>query len=345
MKKVLLGSTALVAFGLMAAPASAQLELAITGSVDVHFGYGDDDFDANERDYGGTTDTILNFNADGVADNGLSYGGRINVDDSGNEFRIDETWVYLSGNWGEVRLGAKEGQAQNLRLTMPTTGNGQTDGDFGRYIQEVNNQEGLSFLDEQDDTKISYIGNFADFTFGVSYSPTTGANDSGANPQLSDDDAGEFENVFSAGANYQGDFGAATFGVSAGIASGDAELGSEEDLFEYGFGAEVGYAGFTFGGFYINSEGGTIEDRDRYGLGVSWGAGPWGFAVNGMYAEADLAGAGNEREDYSVGAGLSYVVAPGLTAYGDLVYFDYDGDGTAADNEGYVGLVGVTAAF
>jgi hypothetical protein len=344
MKKVLLGSTALVAFGLMAAPASAQLELAITGSVDVHFGYGDDDFETNERDYGGTTDTTLNFNADGVADNGLSYGGRINVDDSDTSFTIDETWVYVSSTWGEVRLGAKEGQAENLRFTIPTTGNGQSDGDFNRYISSVSNQLGTGFTDGDDDTKISYIGAFGDVTFGVSYSPTTDTAGGGASPELSDDDAGDFENVFSAGANYNGDFGAASFGVSGGITSGDAELGTEEDLFEYGVGLEVGYAGFTFGGFYINSEGGTVDDRDRYGLGIGWGAGPWGFAVNGLYAEADIAG-GTEREDYAIGAGLSYALAPGLTAYGDVVYFDYDGTGTANDNEGYVGLVGMTAAF
>ncbi|MGP1394012.1 MAG: porin [Inquilinaceae bacterium] len=344
MKKAMLAGTALVAFGLTAAPASAQLELAITGSVDFNFGYGDDDFDTNERDYGGTTDTILNFNADGVADNGLSYGGRINVDDSGNEFRIDETWVYVSSTWGEVRLGAKEAQAQNLRLTVPTTGNGQIDGDFTRYIDDVDSPVGIDFLYDNDDTKVSYIGSFQDLTFGFSFSPTSGTDGGGSNAELSDDDAGDFENIFSAGANYTAEFGAASVGVSAGVNTGDAELQTEEDLFEWNLAAEVGYAGFTFGGFYMDSEGGEFADLQRYGLGVAYGFGPWEVAVNGVYADADLVG-GNGREDYGIGAGLSYAVAPGLTAYGDVVYFDYDGEGTALDNEGYVGLVGMTAAF
>ncbi|MEE8272582.1 MAG: porin, partial [Alphaproteobacteria bacterium] len=61
MKKVLLGSTALVAAGLVAGPALAQLELSISGSVDYHFGIVDEDRDADRRGYGNTTDTTLNF--------------------------------------------------------------------------------------------------------------------------------------------------------------------------------------------------------------------------------------------------------------------------------------------
>ena len=68
MKKVLLGSTALVAASLMAGPAFAQLELSISGSVDVHAGWASEDLDDDRRAYGITTDTTLNFDANGVAD-------------------------------------------------------------------------------------------------------------------------------------------------------------------------------------------------------------------------------------------------------------------------------------
>ena len=138
MKKVLLGSTALVAAGLMAGPAFAQLELSISGSVDVHAGWASEDLDTDRREYGITTDTTLNFNADGVADNGLEYGSRINVDDENiggdQTFEIDETWLFVSGTFGEVRLGATDPAASELRFAIPTVGNGQADGDFGRYV-------------------------------------------------------------------------------------------------------------------------------------------------------------------------------------------------------------------
>ncbi len=139
MKKVLLGSTALVAAGLVAGPAFAQLELSISGSVDYHFGIADEDLDTDKRSYGNTTDTTLNFNADGVADNGLEYGTRINVDDNSDAFKIDETYVFVRGTFGRIQLGERDPIASLLRFAVPAVGNGQADGDFGRYVDTSGN--------------------------------------------------------------------------------------------------------------------------------------------------------------------------------------------------------------
>jgi predicted porin len=338
MKKLLLGSTALVAFGLMAAPASAQVELTITGNVDAQFGWGDDDFDDDQRDYGGTTDTTLNVNAEGVADNGLRYGARINIDDGvtdGNSsFLIDETWVFVAGDWGQVRLGEKEGQASNLRFAVPSVGNGQADGDFGRYINDFG-IFGTDFIDSGDDAKVSYIGEFGAFTFGASYSPTTGQQLS--NPGLPDNDPGQFEDIFSVGANYNGDWDTFKFGVSGGFVTGSAEA-DEEDLTEYGVGGQVGFGPFLVGGFWINSDGGAVDDRDRFGLGATFSAGPWSFGLNALWASSD------DQDDQVYGAGLAFDIAPGLQAYADFVLFEYDVD-AGADNDGTVILTGLTASF
>ena len=176
MKKVLLGSTALVAAGLMAGPAFAQLELSISGSIDMHAGYASEDLDSGREEYGITTDTTLNFNADGVADNGLEYGTRLNIDDSGDEFRIDETYVLLRGTFGEVRLGQDDPAASTLRFAVPAVGNGQADGDFGRYIDRSNtNIYGTDFVHSNDSNKIIYIGSFGDFQVGGSFTPSSEA--------------------------------------------------------------------------------------------------------------------------------------------------------------------------
>ena len=339
MKKLLLGSTALVAFGLMAAPASAQVELTITGNVDAQFGWGDDDGDDDERDYGGTTDTTLNVNAEGVADNGLRYGARINIDDGiigvdNSSFLIDETWVFVAGDWGQVRLGEKEGQASNLRFAVPAVGNGQADGDFGRYIDDFG-IFGTDFIDSGDDAKVSYIGTFGAFTFGASYSPTTGQQLS--DPGQSDNDPGDFENVVSLGANFNGDWDSFTFGVSGGVAIGSAEDGAEDDLEEFGAGGQVGFGGFIIGGFYIYSDGGAVDERSRFGLGATFSAGPWSFGINALLADED------EQEDMVYGIGTAFDIAPGLQWYADGVVFEYDGD--VDDNDGWVILTGLTASF
>ena len=383
MKRVLLGTTALIGF--IATPAYAQLDLAITGSVDVHAGFASEDLDLNRRDYGITTDTTLNFNTAGVADNGLEYGSRINVDDtSGDAFKIDETWIYVSGTFGELRFGATDPAASELRYAVPTVGNGQSDGDFGRYVNPNTDGEfafGTDFLYDGDDNKIVYIGEFGGFTGGVSYSPSSAS--VGSDPAQQEDATEinidvdlvtgivtfefgfEVEDAISVGGNYKGEFGNTSVGVSAGFNTADIQRGNITgsvvgivlplgtipggDLTEFGGGGEIGFGAMTVGGFYIASEIdidtiGTI-DVDRYGGGASFTTGPWGFAVNALLAEADFGG-GFEIEDTIYGVGVEYSLADGLTPYADLVFFDHEAllDPTF-DNDGSVFLAGVTASF
>lgn len=373
MKKVLLGSTALVAAGLLAGPAFAQLEFSLSGSVDVHAGFVSEDLDQNRRAHGITTDTTLNFDADGVADNGLEYGSRINVDDSADQFRIDETWVYVSGSFGELRFGATDPAASELRFSIPTVGNGQTDGDFGRYVNPVTTGDlgfsfGVDFLYSGDDNKIVYIGEFGDVTVGASYSPTEEGK--GSDPAQTDNDSTiivnplipgivdidfDLEDIISVGTNYQGAFNAVSVGVSGGVNIADIEPGSVlglaipgGDFTEYGFGAEVGFGAVTVGGFWIASEldfdGGGTLDNDRYGGGVTFTTGPWGFAANGLLSERDFGG-GLDSEDTIYGVGLEYSLTDGLTPYADLVFFDHEGLDPLLDNDGSVFLAGITASF
>ncbi len=354
MKKVLLGSTALVAAGLVAGPAFAQLELSISGSVDVHGGYVSEDLDTNRGDYGITTDTTLNFNADGVADNGLEYGSRINVDDAtsgaggATGFSIDEAYVFLSGSFGEVRFGGTDPAASELRFAIPTVGNGQADGDFPRYVQNNSDVFGTDFAHSNDGNKIVYIGEFGDFTVGASFTPSDDA--IGDEPDLEETvQSSPLRDTFSIGGNYQGEFNNVSVGVSAGANFGVVEDGTNDDgdHTEYGFGAEVGFGAITVGGFFITSEqetaaGGDNVDRDRYGLGATFSTGPWSFGANALLAEDD----NSNNEDTVYGVGVEYSLADGLTPYADLVFFDFDeGSGSALDNDGTAFLVGVTASF
>jgi hypothetical protein len=376
MKKALLGST-LLAAGLMAWPAHAQLDLTISGSVDVHAGFASEDLDTGRRAYGITTDTTLNFDADGVADNGLEYGLRINVDDDGNAFEIDETWVFVSGEFGEIRMGGTDPAASELRFHIPTVGNGQADGDFGRYVNDVTTGDlgfsfGTDFEYGGDDNKIVYIGEFGDVTVGASYSPTSAAG--GSEPAQEEDGsvividplipgvvdiAFQLEDAISLGANYQGDLNNVALGVSAGANFADVEPGiaavsgvplgtfAGGDLTEYGVGVEAGFGAVTVGGFWLTSEfdiEGLDIETDRYGGGVTFTTGPWGFAANALLSDRDFGGV-LDSEDVVYGVGVEHSLADGLTPYADLVFFDHDGVDPAVDNDGSVFLVGITASF
>ncbi len=389
MKKVLLGSSALVAAGLFAVPAAAQLELTISGSVDVNFGVVDEngEFEINgipvdRRDYGGRTDVTLNFNTVATADNGLRYGSRINIDDSddnvsdafefdesGNPileaaaannattFSIDEAWLFLSGSFGEVRLGDKEGVAPNFRLTIPTVGGGAADGDWTNYVGVSRPDTGTGFrLGDNDSTRITYFFEWEGLTAGASYAPASGDSllNSTNQCRVTDGDVelgvlicSEFEDQFDVGANYTLDFDGGSVIVAATYLTADSVDPDIHDIEGVSLGAQVSYDAFTVGGFYVNSFdsgrriGTTTSDFERWGVGATYQVGDWGFGINYLGVNDN-----NGEDGWAAGGGVAYNIAPGLQAYADLVFFEdeepVDGDGR---DDGTVFLAGITASF
>ncbi|MEM8587038.1 MAG: porin [Pseudomonadota bacterium] len=380
MKKVLLGSSALVAAGLFAVPAAAQLELTISGSVDVNFGVVDEDgpslvdaedVEFNRRDYGGRTDVTLNFNTVATADNGLRYGSRINIDDSDDNvssdgsidsfnnastFTIDEAWLFLSGSFGEIRLGDKEGVAPNFRLTIPTVGGGAADGDWDNYVGVGTPETGTGFLlGDNDSARITYFFEWEGLTAGASYAPASGDSLLNSTAQCRDTDVifcADFEDQFDIGANYTFDFDGGSVIVAATYLTADSVSAEREDIEGVSLGAQVAYDAFTIGGFYVNSfDSGApvdddVDDFQRWGVGATYQVGDWGFGVNYL-------GSSNfDGEDgWAAGGGVSYNIAPGLQAYADLVFFENeatapDGVGPRLEaDDGTVFLAGITASF
>src|SRR6185369_1475217 len=97
MKKVLLGSTALIGAALLAAPAQAQLEVTVGGSVGFQAGWFDTDLtNNNDRDFQSEADLIVR--ASGVADNGLEYGAEVVLQSSTSDSsNADEALLYVGG--------------------------------------------------------------------------------------------------------------------------------------------------------------------------------------------------------------------------------------------------------
>lgn len=384
MKKILLGSSALVAAGLFAVPASAQLELSISGSVDVNFGVVDENgaytipgtgVQVDRRPYGGRTDVTLNFNAVATADNGLRYGSRINIDDSddnigSNEgiqsfnnattFTIDEAWLFIAGSFGEVRLGDKEGVAPTLRLTIPTVGGGAADGDWTNYVGVGRPNTGTGFLiGDNDSTRITYFFEWEGLTAGASYAPSSG--DSLINstnqcrlprdvgPVVVTNVCSDYEDQFDVGFNYTYDFDGGSVIVGATYLTADSVDNRFNDAEGVQLGAQVSFDAFTIGGFYNNSfdSGSPVADPafnsdfERWGVGATYEVGDWGFGINYL-------GVNNQRGEsgWAAGGGVSYTIAPGLSAYADLVFFEDDGvDSFGNVPDGTVFLAGVTASF
>lgn len=340
MKKVLLGTSALVAGGLLAGPAAAQLELSITGDVYMELGYVSEDNDAaTDRDYGSRTDANLNFLANGTAENGLKYGGRIIMEglEGGDGDDGGEASVYLRGGFGEFVGGEDDGASSNLQVGLPGAGTGILDGSYGGYV------DGGSLLnfdasDSGDANKLYYStsGTVLDdfgLALGISWAPESDERGDARGQASRTDDA--VSNVIGVGASYTQDFGAYNVGVSAGYTTGDGAAGVD-DISSFQLGAEVGFGAFAFGVRYVDngdSEAGVADDDNSLIFGAGFSQGPWDFAAQVGFSEQD------DLDETSFGVGATYEIAPGLTAKADAVVFDND------TNDGFVAIGRLTAAF
>ena len=287
MKKVLLSTTALAAVSALAVTsASAQtLEERIrTLEESMLMGMPDSGWDVQvsgymvggfflldqdstpAQDLGSTIFRMgggeIQFRMSTVLDNGMTVGGRVELEDVQSGDQIDETYMYASGGFGEVRLGADDSASNLMHYTAPWFGLQGVDGpNFRNNVRtdvRTDTNTGLS----GDANKITYFTpRFSGFQFGISYVPTTEASNGGANNATRDRNDANIHDFVSVGANFTRDLGGFTLGTSAGWESGSlknvevfGEDGPEDDPVEWHIGGTVSSQGFTFGGAYFTSE-------------------------------------------------------------------------------------------
>jgi outer membrane protein OmpU len=386
MKKILLGTTAIAAAALYAQSAQAQITVSLGGYTEFFGAYYDDDVAGRtSREFQLETEIVVR--ADGKADNGLLYGAKVELQNNsaGGGVSTDEASVYLSGTWGRIELGDFDGAADTLAIYAPLIGIEQIDGDAYDFL-DTGTATPLRFgaqpffglvkaPDSGDATKVMYLTpRFAGIQAGVSYATQNGSEAQNV-VALKSQTAG-YKDFWEFGANYTGTF--AGFSVAVG-ATGSMASGEDrqfppfttagtatqlEDFFAWQAGAQLGYAGFKFGGGYIdgddfgarrNTEAG---DATAWHVGASYTAGP--FAVGVTYADAEGAKAGftTYASEYTTyGGGVAYTLAPGFVVQADLMYVDEElvgvgapvaaggNGGLRSDNEGYVAVLSTRLNF
>jgi hypothetical protein len=335
------------------------------------------------------TDTEVHINVDGKADNGLGYGAVIeleadtdagNTDDGGSN--ADKAYIYLESSAGRVEAGDNVGAAQALTIGAGSIARatGGINGDFHRFVdvgQNVNGgftapsaifvpglpstaatnnvtPDGVDLLDEEEATKLTYFTpRVSGFQAGVSYTPDTGDNGSAAGLS-SEVGVDQYENLWSLGANYEGDFEGV--GVKVGVTGefGDAEnpatagASDTQDISAWQVGAELDFEGFSVAGSYGDNDdsrqlkSGTTE-VSYWTLGAAYETGPYGVSVTYMDSEASATGVSDD-EFTNLVVGADYSLAPGLTPYIEAAFFDAK-EGGVASNDGSVILVGTQLNF
>ena len=241
---------------------------------------------------------------------------------------------------------------------------------------------GLTSGGSSDAPKLTYFTpRLAGFQLGASYAPDT-QNTGGASQGaglIQDEDAGVDQGrAYSLGANYTQSFNGVDVAASLGYETveddddtavtttggttvvtsvfptttttiGGTQTGTgvnnDDDFESYTAGLNIGYAGFTVGGSYLQNDD-DAGDEQAYDLGVSYRTGPWGASVTWLHVDFDPNGTNAEpTHDTAVGS-LTYALGPGITANANLHYFAEDADVQGGyDGDGYGASAGLMLSF
>lgn len=231
-------------------------------------------------------------------------------------------------------------------------------------------------------TKLTYYTpRFSGFQAGVSFTPDL--QDRGQSNSRTDKIAGApgvdaYGNIFEAGLNFENQFAnGVKLALSLTGETGDADEGSavagnsdeREDLRAYAVGGLVGYQGFSLAASYGNWDdsgqtNGLNNESDYWTVGGGYEVGPFGLSITYLKStvEADVgnvaAGRDYENDFRNVVLGADYKLAPGLTPYAEVSFYEFDdgrteaeagavgaGTGATFDNQGTAFILGTQVAF
>jgi len=336
MKKILLGSTALVAAGMLAGAGEAQAQgtpIAVTvGGYFYNFvGWVDQDDRKGAGAIGKPAsvdqqnDGEIWFNIRGQLANGMVIGGRVELEAMTESDQIDESYLFVEGGFGRFELGTINNVAYRMQYRGPNvaSGFGHNEGNVVNWVvnstrsplfDSTLNITALRFVDN-DSNKINYYTpRFAGFQFGLSYIPEASQDREAIVPNLSDG----YNNGFAAGANYVQDFGTWRIAAALGYMRWEAPDGSpNKDPYGYSAGLQLGFGGLTVGGSYAR-----IKNGRTAAGGCSSGAGT-NSAGNSSGGATAAPGCAIDGDAWDVG--VQYVSGPASVS---LSYLQGNNKGT-----------------
>jgi predicted porin len=371
MKKVLYGSTALVAAGAMAAtPAAAEegVKLGLGGYYNSFFWVGDYSEDGGDpRDLGSTglfSDGEVHFKGKTTLDNGITFGVQIELEAFQSGDQIDENYAFIEGSFGRLVIGGENTAAYMMQYAAPFVGVPLNSGWITSFVPppQVGTPTATTttiavttgfrtpalstYVDlANDDHALNYFSpRFSGFQVGVSYVPAATINGEGKNFPVQADENSELHDLIAVGANFVESFGGFDVAVAAGYRVAQDDTGGNDDPEQYSAGLNLGFAGFTVGGSIAIEDSDRATDGTAFDLGATYSTGPW--AVGATYFGSSVSGAGGGGDDdmQAIQGGISYAVGPGITASANLLWAEWDGGG-GADADGFGGVVGMKMGF
>ena len=364
MKKVLLGTTAIVAAGMIASsPASAaeKISAKVGGYMEQWIGYSLVD-DGTTRDVDGfdiKSDSEIHFTGSTTLDNGIEFGVNVQLEANSNSGdQIDESYLIVKGSFGEINLGSENSAMYKMHYAPTDYGIGLNTGDqidwaavSGSGITTsgyFRNPYGSTYVEPgqaNDSEKLTYYTpRFGGFQIGLSYSP-----DSNQDNNNSPDRNASATDMVAVGANFKGDFAGASVGVSAGYGTFLNAPSNADEPIAYNFGLTVGFGGFSVGGSYAKADDNNNgNDGDGYNIGVAYTTGPLGVSLTYFTGEREgLNTAANpQTEQKTVHLSANYTLGPGVTAAATLGHANFDSSTTGInENEATYLVTGIKLSF
>lgn len=323
MKKALIATTALVAAGFATTATAAEWSTRVTGYYFLGLGVSDN---SNADGVGILRDGEAHVRAKLVADNGITFQARIELEAFTSGDQIDENYGTVSGSFGEILIGSNDDAVYNNHVgTIYAPGARIGYYDSFRLFNGAGTQGTFSQAGVAADTiGIHYTSpSLSGFKVYGSYhsdSSSDGGSDSN-NPLFQQGD------YWTAGASYNGDFGDFGFGLSGGY----TDDGPGGDLITVG--ANVSFSGFTVAGTYENTDpNGPNNTRDEWAIGAQYTTGPW--TIGGGYRDEDTVGEQGA-------AWVTYGLAPGVLFTAGVEY----SDANAVAGSDFGGLAYLTMRF
>ena len=366
MRNILLGASALAIVS--ATPALAAEWTVRVGGYGEHLvGYGTSDVDnGSGEDFDGVDvkqDSEIFFLPSITLDNGIKIGANIQLEGASGDDQIDESFLFIKGNFGEGLFGSENSAGYKMHYDAPSVlflnprdldefilfsgdagvdvGDDSTRGTFGQTaIENDRNNDAQRFT--------YFTPRYAGFQLGASYA-RDGLQDT--NAQV-DTDASSLHDIFDIGANYVNSFGDFDVAVSGrwGIASNST---NSDDPEVWGAGLNLGYGGVSIGGSFAEQNDSGTEDGIGYDAGVSYMTGPWGFSFTYHHGEnvddeKPFPGADEEVDLFLLGS--SYKLAKGVNINAFVGYVDFeenmgDADGPGDDVTGFAIGSGIKINF
>jgi len=371
MKKILMSTSALVAAGmLVAAPASAKVKIGVGGFMSMTAGFVDNDgsfevapnsgLTQTERDsYNLVMDSEVYFSGNTKLDNGTRVDVIIQMEsDQATGAQIDESYLKLTGGFGDVRVGSTAFATAVLRNTAVYTGPYRLDTpDLNNFVSvpaAVTVRNGNTHAGAGNDAvKIAYISPiFNGLRFGASWLNDNST--SNALPAVGGT-AGTAVQSYDIGIQYS----AKSFKLD--LAHGKF-IGQAADTQEFvRGGVNVTMGATKLGASMMKrdnvgsrqvvvgaSKAGTADSDagDSFDIGVSHKVGAYTIGVAYFNSKSDLAAAGDDEET-SMSLGASTAIGPGVTGSVGLYQVDHtDVTNTATNNNNGWALIGsVKVAF